>query len=182
MAIRNSKKGTGKKVNKAISKKKVAAKKSAPKKKVVAKKKVGAKKTSPKKKVVAKKKAAAKKSVPKKKVVAKKNVAEKKTAPKKKVVAKKNLAAKKSAPKKKVLATKTNAPATETQLIQELPAGENMHFIPEHGDETAPLTPVQVNLAENRFHQKEEVTLHQENQKTKDAFMKRNAKKLYRRR
>ncbi len=148
MAIKNSKKGTGKKVNKAISKKKVAAKKSASKKKVVAKKKAVAKKSAPKKKVLAKKK----------------------------------VAAKKSAPKKKVLATKTNAPATETQLIQELPAGENMHFIPEHGDETAPLTPVQVNLAENKFHQKEQVTLHQENEKTKDAFMKRNAKKLYRRR
>lgn len=157
MAIKKSKKNTVKKVKKTASKKKVSAKKAAPKKKVLAKKKVSAKKASPKKKVLAKKKVSAKKSVAKKKVAVAKN----------KPV--------------KTAAKKIKQPVAETLIPQVIPVGEDMHFIPQQG-EALPLTPVQAHQAENTFHNKEEVALHQENKKIKDAFaIRKNPKNIYRR-
>jgi hypothetical protein len=167
MAIKKKKGTAVKKVKKAISKNKVSAKKAAPKKKVVAKK------AAPKKKVVAKKKAA-----PKKKVIAKKKAV---TAPKKKVAAKKRVTAPKNQP---VATKKIKNLVSKTLNPQITPPGENMHFIPEHAEngETTPLTQVQAHQVENNLHNKEEVALHQENKKIKDAFaIRKNPKNIYRR-
>lgn len=76
---------------------------------------------------------------------------------------------KESAVKKEInrtpIANEKNSPEIKTH-------GEDLHFIPELG-EKHPITTFEVHKAENKFHHREEVAFHQENQKIKAAMPSR---------
>jgi len=72
-----------------------------------------------------------------------------------------------------------NSPITDAAL-EPIPHGENLHFIPEPGG-MHPVTPFQSHQMEKVLHHREEVALHQENQKVNAALATRKQFKRYNR-
>jgi uncharacterized protein YdaT len=73
----------------------------------------------------------------------------------------------------------SNNSVEEPVLRESLHHGEQVNFIPEH--EGVPVTPMQSHQVERIMHQREEVALHQENQKVKDALATRKNFKRFNR-
>ncbi|MDZ4844882.1 MAG: hypothetical protein SH857_04955 [Chitinophagales bacterium] len=64
----------------------------------------------------------------------------------------------------------------KTALPKSLTPDSELHFMPEQGM-TSPVTSFEARQAENIFHHKEEVALHQENEKVKEAMSSRKSVK-----
>ena len=64
--------------------------------------------------------------------------------------------------------------------VAEIAHGENQHFIPAHNASLGPLTAQDNHKAENVFHEREEVALHQENQKIRNNMATRTGKRIFR--
>ena len=73
-----------------------------------------------------------------------------------------------------------NSPITDAALHETITHGENLHFIPEPGG-MHPVTPLESHQAERVLHHKEEVALHQENQKVNAALATRKNFKRFNR-
>lgn len=131
-----------------------------------------------------KKKNPAKKKTKAVKVVAKKakSAAKKKTTSAavkkvKSVVKKKKATSVVKAKTKKPVKAKAKSPVKKTVLFEVTATpGADLHFMPEQG-QTSPVTPFEARQAENIFHHKEEVALHQENEKVKEAMSSRKSVK-----
>ena len=81
---------------------------------------------------------------------------------------------------KKSTKAKAKAPVIESSSPEIITHGEDLHFIPEK-KAAHPVTAIENHQLENRFHQQEEVALHQELKKVKDAMAtRRNAKRYFR--
>jgi hypothetical protein len=187
----SAKKVAAKSIAKASPKKKAALKKASAKK-VVTRSSV---KAAPKKKFAAKKSTVKKvatksptKAAPKKKVVAKKVAAPVKKKAKVASVKKIQVSAtvqKKVIARKKIVTKRNGLKPDETFVdsfiieplipIEEA-KGEDQNFIPEAND-VKPSDPIQVHNFENVFHHREEVAMHQENKKVRDARSSRKSNK-----
>ena len=73
-----------------------------------------------------------------------------------------------------------NSPITDAALHETVTHGENLHFIPEPGG-MHPVTPLESHQAERILHHREEVALHQENQKVNAALATRKNFKRFNR-
>lgn len=70
---------------------------------------------------------------------------------------------------KKLLKQNTKSPVKTPLVEEKITHGEDLHLIPVEG-EIHPIDTVEANRIENLFQNREEVTLHQENRKVKDAL------------
>ena len=59
--------------------------------------------------------------------------------------------------------------------------GEDLHFFPEHNGITHQVTRFDANKMESIFKHKEEVALHQENQKIRNALSSKKTRKVFNR-
>jgi hypothetical protein len=144
-------------------------------------KKAGQEMESATKKVVAGTKRTAKKLVPKGKVLAVKKSSPKKNVSVKVKTAKGKLSVNsKVSTKNKSENKQSKKPFVKPAASEPILPGENMHFIPESGETPNVKTPEAIHTTENNFHNREEVALHQENNKVNNALASRkNLKKLY---
>jgi len=76
--------------------------------------------------------------------------------------------------KTKIAAKTTVVPVFHTE-------GEDLHILPEHDGITHPITPFEQHKKEDIFHRKEEVALHQFNEKIKNARPSKKTMKLFNR-
>jgi len=102
------------------------------------------------------------------------------------VVVVKAINLKKGKEKNTELKAKTKLPEKKAKIVIEHPVvpqihGEDLHFIPQHDGITHPVTPLEAHKMESIFHRKEEVALHQENQKMRNTLPSRKTMKVFNR-